>query len=165
MEPIKYLISELIDYFIGVFKSPLQTKNKGEESIKIGEFIICCWIPSHGKHMMTEPELSEFVAISPTLAVFECVGYEDNFMVIRYKNKEYKINDRMPKQRIKPIIFKIGEEVWILGKTVKIGTIINISWHFKKNEHIYFLKIKNRNSSRRYFETELKKINQDNSNI
>ena len=57
---------------------------------------------------------------------------------------------------VRDIRFMVGDSVEIVSSTGKIGTILNIGWHHKNNEPIYYyLSFNVIKSSRRYSEDEL----------
>lgn len=53
--------------------------------------------------------------------------------------------------------YQIGEEVYI-PRREENGKIIDMDWHFKNQDHMYFLEINGKKYSRRYYENELRKL-------
>ena len=54
--------------------------------------------------------------------------------------------------------YQIGEEVYI-PRREENGKIIDMDWHYKNQDHMYFLEINGKKYSRRYYENELRKLN------
>jgi len=98
-----------------------------------------------------------FFDIVPNGKVFECVDESDT-LTLRYGDKFFKVDPQLYKVVNKPK-YRIGENVIIISKS-KIVEIIDINWHIKENVPFYHIKDNGKKSTRRYFEDELKKIDE-----
>lgn len=114
-------------------------------------FGVCNWFPEHGGHLVAPHDLEGFTALRPNGKVFQCLGDESGFLVVRYGDRLFHVSQEVVKSVPSPE-YRIGQTVITKGK---YGVVVDIEWHFKDSVPIYFLTFEGKRSSRRYFENEL----------
>lgn len=98
-----------------------------------------------------------FFGMIPNGKIFECVNEGEN-LTLRYGDKEFRVNPQLYKVVNEPK-YKIGDKVNIISKS-KIVEITDINWHIKENTPFYFVQEDGKKSTRRYYESELEKLNE-----
>jgi hypothetical protein len=103
-------------------------------------------------------------ALSPTGCyglVFEKVGSEKGWLVIRYGDAQVRVDPKF----WKPVLgdsFRVGDRVEVItrdGKnTPRIGTIRAMIWHHKHNRIDYYLQEGTRKLSKRYCAEDLRHV-------
>lgn len=114
-------------------------------------FYVCNWYPEHGPHLVAGADLVAFSAFRPAGRVFQSLGTEDEWSVVRYGADTCRVDASV----LKPIpapAFGVGDVVSASGK---LGVVADVFWHFKDAAPIYFLEFGGKRSSRRYSENEL----------
>lgn len=96
----------------------------------------------------------DFLKINPSGKVFQCEQNGNEYLVF-YKNHTYHITG-IYFQEVNEPKFSIGEIVVIKGSG-KCVQIIEIFWHYQKNEPFYFIVDNGKKSSKRYFGYEFTK--------
>ncbi|GKX58673.1 DUF6960 family protein [Leminorella grimontii] len=87
--------------------------------------------------------------------VFYCIKQCREFIVLTYGDFSLRVNSCLFKT-VRDILFFVGSNVSVVSSlNDKVGTVIDIGWHHKNNEPIYYLSFNGKKSSRRYFEDEL----------
>jgi len=114
-------------------------------------FAVCNWFTDHGAHLVADTDGDAFAALNPAGKVFQCVGEEGGWLVVRYGANTYRVNPEIMKLIPAPI-FQIGQ---IVSTNGKCATVAEITWHHKDAAPIYFLDFGKKRSSRRYSEAEL----------
>lgn len=110
------------------------------------------WFIEHGTELIHPDDLEEFKKEASNCKVFKCIE-EGNYITLKYNDRLYRVKDSLfsfvpvPK-------FDFGQEVSIVKNKEKV-IIIDIMWHYKRQEHYYFVSSQNRKKSKRYFEAEL----------
>ncbi|WP_040214197.1 DUF6960 family protein [Clostridium polynesiense] len=98
-----------------------------------------------------------FFGMIPNGKIFECVNAGEN-LTLRYGDKEFRVNPQLYKVVNEPK-YKIGDKVNIISKS-KIVKITDINWHIKENTPFYFVQEDGKKSTRRYYESELEKLDE-----
>lgn len=98
-----------------------------------------------------------FFGMIPNGKIFECVNEGEN-LTLRYGDKEFKVNPQLYKIVCEPK-YKIGDKVKIISK-LKIVQITELNWHMKDNTPFYFVQEDGKKSKRRYYESELEKLDE-----
>ena len=110
------------------------------------------WFAEQGIELIHPDDLESFRLEASNAKVFECIE-EGDYITLMYKNNCYRVKDKLFKPVPKP--------TYIFGDIVKIkesgvsAVITDIMWHYDKQEHYYFVSVRNKKKSRRYFEAEL----------
>ncbi|GKX55263.1 hypothetical protein SOASR030_13750 [Leminorella grimontii] len=87
--------------------------------------------------------------------VFYCEKQCGDFIVLIYGDCSLKVNPCLFKP-VRDIRFSIGDKISVSPLlSSKEGVILNIEWHHKRDEPIYYLSFNGNKSSKRYFENEL----------
>lgn len=89
--------------------------------------------------------------------VFYCAEQYGEFIRIVYGDYSLRVKPQLF-QPVRSLHFKFGDLVTVRSSEGKKGTIINIGWHYKSDEPMYYLMFNGKKSSRRYFEQELEHI-------
>lgn len=123
-------------------------------SFSARSFGVCNWFPEHGKHLVADVDRSAFAALSPAGKVFQRVGVEGEWLIVRYGANTYRVNPSVLKLVPAPA-FDVGQPVLARDRS---GVVADVTWHFKEVAPIYFLEFDGKRSSRRYSEEELGKV-------
>ena len=97
-----------------------------------------------------------FFDLKPNGKVFQCVSIQEDMLILKYGEKEFRVNPSLYKVVSEPK-YKLGDNVEIIEKSL-IGKIMEINWHIKNDAPFYFLEIAGKKSSKRYEDCELKEI-------
>lgn len=114
-------------------------------------FGVCNWFPEHGSHLVASVDLAAFTALDPAGKVFECIGEEGPWLVVRYGVHTYRLNPDILNPVPAPA-FSVGQPVVSKDRS---GVVADVTWHFKEMAPIYFLEFGGKRSSRRYSELDL----------
>lgn len=90
--------------------------------------------------------------------IFKCID-EGERLTLRYGNKEFRVKPQLYKVVDEPK-YKIGDKVKIISSS-KIVKIIDTNWHMKDNTPFYFIQDNGKKSTRRFYESDLEKINEN----
>jgi hypothetical protein len=113
------------------------------------------WFPEHGISLVHPDDLSSFSAIRPSGKVFEFVGDDQGYIVLKYGNENFRVKPDLYKP-VTGVDFYIGDSVCVTSKVPeKYGVIVAVEWHFKGQKPIYYLQFDGKRSSRRYSKEEL----------
>lgn len=91
--------------------------------------------------------------------VFYCSEQCGKFIRLNYGNQSFRVKPSLFKP-VRDIQFMVGDNVKVVSSIDKLGIILNIGWHHKNNEPIYYLSFNGKKSSRRYSEDELCSVEQ-----
>jgi hypothetical protein len=115
-------------------------------------FGVCDWFPEHGEHLVVDADRLAFAALNPAGKIFQCIGMEGEWLVVRYGTNVYRVNPGVLKP-VPPPVFDVGQTVTSKDRS---GVVADVTWHFKEAAPIYFLQFDGKRSSRRYSEQELR---------
>lgn len=93
---------------------------------------------------------------NPSNSLFECIGIEGDYLIIKSKNCQYRIKKEAIKQIMPSPKYNWDEIVLQLGKPDVKATISDFFWHQKDQKYYYTLIVDGKKKSRRYSENELK---------
>ena len=113
------------------------------------------WFIEDGVELIYPDDLEEFRKEASNCKVFKCIE-EGSYITLKYNDRLYRVKDNLFSSVPVPK-FDFGQEVSIVKNKEKV-IITDIMWHYKKQEHYYFLSCQNRKKSKRYFETELEEF-------
>ena len=97
----------------------------------------------------------DFLSINPIWKVFQCEQSECEYCVV-YKNQTYFITGTEFREVRQPE-FQIDESVTIKASNKQVE-IIEIFWHYQKNEPFYLVACNGKQSRRRYYGHEFIKL-------
>ncbi len=112
------------------------------------------WFEEHGKELVHPEDIDNFRKLIPNGKVFKCIYADDTYLTLQYGRNTY---------RVKPDLFKVvpepqknfGDTVTIL-KSEKVAEIFEVMWHFKRNTHMFSVKIDGEKKSKRYWIEDFK---------
>lgn len=116
-----------------------------------GKWGLYQWFEEHGVEMIHPDDVDEIRHIIPNGKVFECVGNQDNYLTIRYRDRCF---------RVRPSLFKtVPRPAKVFGEVVRLkkggelisGTVCDIMWHFKKGEPFYFVAVDDKPLKKQYW--------------
>ena len=110
------------------------------------------WFESHDIDKVHPDDLGKIKEEQSNTKVYECIDEDDQYITIRYGDKTFRVKDVSFKQVPAPK-FDFGEEVKLVSKD-EVGIILDILWHFDKEEHYYFIMVDGKRKSKRYFESD-----------
>lgn len=114
-----------------------------------------CWFNEDDPTLIYSNDLEDVRKLVLHGKVFYCSEQCGEFIRLNYGNYSFLVKTDLFKP-VRDIRFMVGDSVEIVSSTDKIGTILNIGWHHKNNEPIYYyLSFNGKKSSRRYSEDEL----------
>lgn len=114
------------------------------------------WFIESGIELIYPDDLEIFKSEANNCKVFECIE-EGVYLTLRYSNKYYRVKAKLFKPVPSPK-FDFGQKVIINGKDEE-AIITDIMWHLSNQEHYYFISIGKKKKSKRFFESELSRVN------
>ncbi|MDE7122201.1 MAG: hypothetical protein K2O42_08590 [Oscillospiraceae bacterium] len=93
----------------------------------------------------------DFFNLIPNGKIFNCVGQDQESIILLYDNKIYRVSPKLYKVVSKPL-YKIGQ---IISVDNHKGEVVDIHWHYKNSEPFYYLRIGGKIKTKRYMESEL----------
>ncbi len=109
------------------------------------------WFMEHGADLIHPDDLDAFKQEANSSKVFECME-ESDYITLRYNDKCYRVREKLFKFVPVPK-YDFGECVK-LKKNGEEAIIIDIMWHYGKQEHYYLVSIGGKKKSKRYLEIE-----------
>lgn len=109
------------------------------------------WFIEQGIDLIHPDDFEAFKLEANSSKVFECIG-EGDYITLKYNNNYYRVKDKLFKPVPAPL-YNFGEIVKIKKKEEE-AVIADIMWHYGKQQHYYFVSVRNKKKSRRYLETE-----------
>lgn len=95
----------------------------------------------------------DFFELKPNGKVFHCIDMMKEKLVITYGDKTFIVDPKAYKV-VKEPKYKIDDMVKIIDNGLD-AKIIEIDWHYKDENHIYYLEVQGKRESKRYNEDEL----------
>lgn len=134
-------------------------KVKKEDSIKMnGKWGKFAWCMEYGIDLIHPDDFKSFKKEVHNCKVFECIE-EDEYLTLRYADKCYRVKNKLFTPVLSPK-FNFGEKVILKYKNIE-AIITDIMWHMNNNEHYYYVTIGKKKHSKRFFESEISKIDQN----
>lgn len=112
------------------------------------------WFTEHGEEMIFSDDLSKFKDLSPYGKVFKCEEENEDYIVLSYGIEAFRVKPQLFKKIPKPA-FQIGERVKLMKDQVQEAVIVEVNWHIKNKEHIYYITLNGKKKSSRYKEKDL----------
>lgn len=109
------------------------------------------WFEEHGVDLIHPDDLATVRALLPNGKVFRLVGEEQEFLRLRYGDVEF---------RARPSLFKpVAGHVRGVGETIalsdgRMGEVIGVQWHQKRDEPMYQLRLEGKKKSNRYWNAD-----------
>lgn len=139
-------------FSVGTSEATCHTsREETDEFFSAKSFGVCNWFPEHGQHLVVDADREAFIALNPAGKIFQHVGAEGEWLVVRYGANTYRVNPDVLRPVPAPA-FDVGQAVTARDRP---GVVADVTWHFKEEAPIYFLQIDGKRSSRRYSEAEL----------
>lgn len=120
---------------------------------RINSWGVYSWFIEHGEDLIEPRDREKFKKLNPYGKLFECIGEEENYILLRYNKEVYRVNPILYKKVNNPK-FQIGNKVRLVNKVDVVGEIVDINWHFKENEPLYFISINSKRKSKRYMDED-----------
>jgi hypothetical protein len=126
--------------------------------VHVATFGLYPWFEEHGIGLIHPDDVEAFRQMGPYGRVFRREGREGDYIVLRYGTGRY---------RVRPCLFRavpapacpIGTRVsFMKGAKLTEGSVCDIGWHSKNQEHMYFLIVDGKRLSKRYSEKELSRV-------
>ena len=109
------------------------------------------WHIEHGAELIHPDDLEAFRKETNSSKVFECME-EGDYITLRYNGNRYRVKDKLFKPVPTPK-YTFGEIVRV-KKSEEEAVITDIMWHYDKQEHFYFIAVRGKRKSKRYWESE-----------
>lgn len=132
----------------------------GRSYIKnINKWGIYRWFIEYGKEKIHEDDFEYFQKNINNSCVVECIDTIDDFIVIKYNDRTYKVKGNLTVELPEPK-FKFGDVViYKNNKDVVVkGIIADVMWHTAEKKNYYFLLVGGKKKSRRYFDNDIEKV-------
>lgn len=107
------------------------------------------WFPEYGEDMIYIDDLEKFKELSPNGKVFKCIDENKDYLFLVYGEEIYRVKLDLYKQVEKPL-FQIGDKVKLIKDSSQEVIILEVSWHYKNNEPIYYISSNGKKKSSRY---------------
>lgn len=113
------------------------------------------WFRESGVDLVHPEDLATVQAHSPYCLVCEVVGQDGEYLVLRYGAHQFRGKPRLF-DPVPPPAFRVGQWVrTVAPRTIKVGVVRAIGWHYRRNEPSYFLYVDGVPLKSRYWATEL----------
>lgn len=92
--------------------------------------------------------------------ILQCVGFDGEYLVLRHDRDTYRVKPDFY-YPLPDLPFKYGDTVETVTGTKRVGQIRDIIWHTKEKAPMYFIRVKQRKISKRYWERDLRLIQRE----
>jgi hypothetical protein len=96
---------------------------------------------------------------SPTNSLYECIGIDGDYLIIKNRNHQYRVMKEAIKQIMPTPKFKWGDKVVLISKPGLEAIVDDLFWHHKGEKYYFNLLMGGKKKSNRYSENELTIIN------
>lgn len=107
---------------------------------------------------MVHPLDREAFKINSTNTLYECIGFEDDYLLIKNKLKSFRVKKEAIKQIMPSPKFNWNDRVIQSSKPDVEAIIDDFFWHHKDQKYLYHIIVNNKKKSNRYDESELVKV-------
>lgn len=107
------------------------------------------WFPEYGEDMICADDIEKFKELSPNGKVFRCIDQNKDYLFLKYGEDIYRVKADLYKQVEKPL-FQIGDKVKLIKDSFQEAIILEVNWHYKNNEPIYYISLNGKKKSSRY---------------
>lgn len=118
-----------------------------------GSWGIYPWFPELGDDLVAPDSLDVVRSIRPYGKLFNCSGLSNGYLALRYRDQEFFVRPDLY-IAVQCPRFCFLDEARVAG-TGKVGVIVDIEWHYKRAEPIFYLEFSGKRSSKQYFQSEL----------
>lgn len=94
-------------------------------------------------------DLEKFKELSPNGKVFKCIDENKDYLFLVYSEEIYRVKSDLYKQVEKPL-FQIGDKVKLIKDSSQEAIILEVNWHCKNDEPIYYISLNGKKKSSRY---------------
>lgn len=119
----------------------------------VGSWGIYPWFPELGDDLVAPGSLDVVKSIRPYGKLFNCSGFSNGYLALRYRDQEFFVRPDLYVAVQCPVFGFLDEAK--VAETGKVGVIIDIEWHYKRIEPIFYLEFSGKRSSKQYFQSEL----------
>ena len=120
---------------------------------------LCLWSPEHdaqfGSTRLHPEDRSKWNETHPYGAVLECIGVEDEYLIVGNKLLSFRLKPSLFSEVAKPRCV-IGERVNVQSKgMMKAAIVLDIRWHHQRNEAYFFLEVEGKRSAKQYWANDI----------
>jgi hypothetical protein len=112
------------------------------------------WFAGRDETLAHPDDVTRLVTLRPYGRVFELVGNDAGYLILRYRDQRYRISPSLF-QGVPAPAFDFDEPVIVATKPGQAAAVDGIFWHFKNRRPFYGLRFGSKVSSRRYWDDEL----------
>ena len=118
-------------------------------------------ICGHNIKKVHPEDVEKFEAAFFLRAIVRLVGEEGEYIRINYGEDTFRVKPELFSEITKPK-FSVGEKVVVISQGErKQAIILDNDWHFNQKEHFYFVSVNGKRRTRRYFEREIEKVEEN----
>lgn len=110
------------------------------------------WFLEHSIDLIHPDDFETFKQEVHNCKVFKRISNEQDYITLKYNNNYYRVKDKLFKPVPAPK-YDFGQLVKI-KKNKEDAIITDIMWHYVKHKHYYFVSVKNKKKSKRYYDSE-----------
>jgi hypothetical protein len=110
------------------------------------------------KLVLVHPLDREAFKSNPTDTLYECIGFEDDYLLIKNKFNSFRVKKEAIKQFMPTPKFNWNDKVVQYSKPEIEAIIDDFFWHHKDAKYLYHIRVNNKKKSNRYDETDLVKV-------
>ena len=118
-----------------------------------GSWGVYPWFPELGDDLVAPGSLGVAKSIRMYGKLFNCSGFSNGYLILRYRDQEIFVRPDLY-VAVQCPSFGFLDEAKVVG-TGKVGVIIDIEWHHKRAEPIFYLEFSGKRSSKQYSTSEL----------
>ena len=105
-----------------------------------GTWGLCPWWPGGPEDQIHPADRERFRALFPYGRVFQAMGQEEAYLVLRYGEESYRVRPQLFRP-VPALAFAVGARVRLKKRPERAATVRDIIWHFKEGRPMYFLKV------------------------
>ncbi|MFV0548801.1 MAG: DUF6960 family protein [Limnobaculum xujianqingii] len=105
----------------------------------VGTYGLYPWFPEHGENFINPLYIDTVKKLSLYGKVFSCISEDETYITLKYGDVVFEVKPDLY-QFVNNTLFNIGNAIVVTNSSPnKVGIVIEIHWHYKNSEPIYYL--------------------------
>lgn len=107
---------------------------------------------------LVHPLDRELFKSNPTNTLYECIGYEEDYLLIKNKFNSFRVKKEAIKQSMPTPKFNWNDKVVQHSKPEIEAIVDDFFWHHKDQKYLYNIIVNNKKKTNQYDESDLVKV-------